>query len=41
MKLLLDENLHHQIRLEIEDHEILTVAFGGWRAPTTANGGSD
>lgn len=30
MKLLLDENLPHQIRLEIEDHEILTVAFMGW-----------
>lgn len=29
-KLLLDENLPHQIRLEIEGHEVLTVAFMGW-----------
>jgi hypothetical protein len=30
MKLLLDENLPHQLRLEIPDHQCFTVAFMGW-----------
>lgn len=36
MKLLLDENLPHQIRLEIDGHETLTVSFMGWSG--TENG---
>lgn len=31
MKLLLDENLPHQIRREIADHEIFTVEYMGWK----------
>lgn len=30
MKLLLDENLPHQIRLEMPGHEVFTVAYMGW-----------
>jgi predicted nuclease of predicted toxin-antitoxin system len=30
MKLLLDENLPHQLRLEIVGHDCSTVAFMGW-----------
>lgn len=30
MKLLLDENLPHQIRLELTGHEIITAAFMKW-----------
>jgi predicted nuclease of predicted toxin-antitoxin system len=30
MKLLLDENLPHQLRKEIPGHECFTVAFMGW-----------
>ncbi len=30
MKLLLDENLPHQMRLEIQGHELFTVAYMGW-----------
>jgi predicted nuclease of predicted toxin-antitoxin system len=30
MKLLLDENLPHQLRHEIPDHACSTVAFMGW-----------
>ncbi|MEX0641945.1 MAG: DUF5615 family PIN-like protein [Pirellulales bacterium] len=30
MKVLLDENLPHQLRLEIVGHDIFTVAFMGW-----------
>jgi predicted nuclease of predicted toxin-antitoxin system len=30
MKLLLDENLPHQLRHEIVGHECFTVAFMGW-----------
>jgi hypothetical protein len=30
MKLLLDENLPHQLRLEIEGHDVSTVAYMGW-----------
>lgn len=30
MKLLLDENLPHQLRHEIAGHECSTVAFMGW-----------
>jgi hypothetical protein len=30
MKLLLDENLPHQLRLEIAGHEISTAAYMGW-----------
>jgi predicted nuclease of predicted toxin-antitoxin system len=30
MKLLLDENLPHQLRLEIVGHECSTVAYMGW-----------
>jgi len=30
MKLLLDENLPHQLRLEIPGHDCRTVAFMGW-----------
>lgn len=31
MKLLLDENLPHQIRLELPGHEVFTTAFMNWR----------
>jgi hypothetical protein len=31
MKLLLDENLPHQLRHEILGHDCSTVAFMGWR----------
>jgi hypothetical protein len=30
MKLLLDENLPHQIRLELPGHEVFTAAYMGW-----------
>ena len=30
MKLLLDENLPHQLRHEIAGHEVFTVAYMGW-----------
>lgn len=30
MKLLLDENLPHQLRLEILGHQCFTVAYMGW-----------
>ena len=30
MKLLLDENLPHQMRLEIAGHEVFTAAYMGW-----------
>lgn len=30
MKLLLDENLPHQVRLEIQGHESFTVSYMGW-----------
>lgn len=30
MKLLLDENLPHQMRLEIPGHEVFTVSYMGW-----------
>jgi predicted nuclease of predicted toxin-antitoxin system len=30
MKLLLDENLPHQLRLEIPGHQCITVAYMGW-----------
>ena len=30
MKLLLDENLPHQMRLELPGHEVFTVAYMGW-----------
>jgi len=30
MKLLLDENLPHQLRHEIPDHICITVAYMGW-----------
>jgi hypothetical protein len=30
MKLLLDENLPHQMRSAITGHEVFTVAFMGW-----------
>ena len=30
MKLLLDENLPHQLRLEIVGHECSTIAYMGW-----------
>jgi len=30
MKLLLDENLLHQLRHEIPGHEVFTVAYMGW-----------
>ena len=30
MKLLLDENLPRQMRLEIQAHEVFTVAYMGW-----------
>ena len=30
MKLLLDENLPHQLRYEIPGHDCATVAFMGW-----------
>ena len=30
MKLLLDENLPHQLRLELPGHDVFTVAFMGW-----------
>jgi hypothetical protein len=30
VKLLLDENLPHQIRLELPGHEILTAAYMNW-----------
>ncbi len=30
MKLLLDENLPHQLRHEISGHECFTVAYMGW-----------
>lgn len=31
MKLLLGENLPHQLRLELPGHDCFTVAFMGWR----------
>ena len=31
MKLLLDENLPQQLRLELTSHECFTVAFMGWK----------
>ena len=30
MKLLLDENLPHQIRLELPGHDVFTAAYMGW-----------
>lgn len=30
MKLLLDDNLPHQIRLELPGHEVFTVAYMNW-----------
>ena len=30
MKLLLDENLPHQLRSEMTGHEVITAAFMGW-----------
>ena len=30
MKLLLDENLPHQLRLEIKGHEVFTTAYMNW-----------
>lgn len=30
MKLLLDENLPHQLRLELPGHEVFTTSFMGW-----------
>jgi hypothetical protein len=30
MKILLDENLPHKLRLEIHGHEVFTTAFMGW-----------
>ncbi len=30
MKLLLDENLPHQLRLEISGHEVATASYIGW-----------
>ena len=30
MKLLLDENLPHRLRLEIVGHDVVTVAHQGW-----------
>ena len=30
MKLLLDENLPHQLRLELPGHEVFTVAYMAW-----------
>lgn len=30
MKLLLDENLPHQMRLELPDHDVFTVAYMNW-----------
>jgi hypothetical protein len=30
MKVLLDENLPHNLRLELVGHEMFTVAFMGW-----------
>lgn len=30
MKLLLDENLPHQLRLELPGHDCFTVAYMGW-----------
>jgi len=30
MKVLLDENLPHQMRLEVVGHDVYTVAFMGW-----------
>jgi predicted nuclease of predicted toxin-antitoxin system len=31
MKVLLDENLPHQLRAELPGHEVFTVQFMGWR----------
>ena len=31
MKLLLDENLPHELRHELHGHEVATVAYMGWR----------
>lgn len=48
MKLLLDENLPHQLRHEISGHDCATVAFMGWSGfengallREAANGGFD
>ncbi len=30
MKLLLDENLPHELRRELKDHEVFTVAYMDW-----------
>ena len=30
MKLLLDENLPHQMRLELPDHDVFTASYMGW-----------
>lgn len=30
MKILLDENLPHALRLELPDHEVFTVTYMGW-----------
>ncbi len=30
MKLLLDENLPHQMRLELPGHDVFTTAYMGW-----------
>jgi hypothetical protein len=30
MRLLLDENLPHQLRTEIQGHEVITTAYMGW-----------
>lgn len=30
MKLLLDENLPHQMRLELPGHEVFTAAYMNW-----------
>jgi hypothetical protein len=30
VRLLLDENLPHQMRLELPEHEVSTAAYMGW-----------
>jgi len=30
VRLLLDENLPHQLRVELPDHEVFTTAYMGW-----------
>jgi predicted nuclease of predicted toxin-antitoxin system len=37
MKILLDENLDHRLRNQLDDHEVFTASYKGGRDSRTAN----